>query len=234
MTWRRSCDSCGKLSKLDSCGFDRASGRRCFHEPVKVVFAQALTKRSITSLQTIFRPRLLCHFQSDSLVFSRKALSISRRWRELRQRRGVQRPSGETAHAEAISAQSERFRQSSGIRLYSVLGSGCCLFLVSAMSPASLAMTAWGLGGVFFVFLILIVLQRFGKLPSSSLGFLFSSARNRRDDGAADYEPRIAGQSRSSSMVGTNQPISANEAHEIKVTSANTWIPAKSGRNRKK
>jgi hypothetical protein len=114
------------------------------------------------------------------------------------------------------------------------LGSGCCLFLVSAMSPASLAMTAWGLGGVFFVFLILIVLQRFGKLPSSSLGFLFSSARNRRDDGAADYEPRIAGQSRSSSMVGTNQPISANEAHEIKVTSANTWIPAKSGRNRKK
>ena len=114
------------------------------------------------------------------------------------------------------------------------LGSGCCLFLVSAMSPASFAMTAWALGGALSVFLTLIVLQRFGKLPNTNLGFLFSSARNRRDDGAAEYEPRIAGQSRSSSMVGTNQPISAKEAHDINVTSANTWVPAKSGRNRKK
>lgn len=114
------------------------------------------------------------------------------------------------------------------------LGSGCCLFLVSAMSPTSFAMTAWGLGGALSVFLTLIVLQRFGKMPNANLGFLFSSARNRRDDGAADYEPRIAGQSRSSSVVGTNQPISAREAHEIKVTSANTWVPTKSGRNQKK
>ena len=114
------------------------------------------------------------------------------------------------------------------------LGSGCCLFLVSAMSPTSFAMTAWGLGGALSVFLTLIVLQRFGKMPNANLGFLFSSARNRRDDGAADYEPRIAGQSQSSSVVGTNQPISAREAHEIKVTSANTWVPAKSGRNQKK
>ncbi|MEJ7592700.1 MAG: hypothetical protein WKF77_14215 [Planctomycetaceae bacterium] len=129
-------------------------------------------------------------------------------------------------------------RNDSGSLLASVfilaLGSGCCLFLVSAMSPASFAITAWGLGGVVSVFLTLIVLQRFGKMPNTNLGFLFSSARNRRDDGAADYEPRVAGQSRSSSMVGTNQPISAKEAHEIKVTSANTWVPARSGRNRKK
>lgn len=129
-------------------------------------------------------------------------------------------------------------RNDSGSLLASVfilaLGSGCCLFLVSAMSPASFAMTAWGLGGALSVFLTLIVLQRFGKFSNTNLGFLFSSSRNRRDDGAADYEPRIAGQSRSSSMVGTNQPISAKEAHEIKVTSANTWVPAKSGRNRKK
>ncbi len=129
-------------------------------------------------------------------------------------------------------------RNDSGSLLASVLiltlGSGCCLFLVSAMSPASFAGTAWGLGGAFSVFLTLIVLQRFGKMPNTNLGFQFSSARNRRDDGAADYEPRIAGQTRSSSIVGTNQPISAKEAHEIKVTSPNTWVPAKSGRNRKK
>ena len=129
-------------------------------------------------------------------------------------------------------------RNDSGSLLASVLiltlGSGCCLFLVSAMSPASFAGTAWGLGGALSVFLTLIVLQRFGKMPNTNLGFQFSSARNRRDDGAADYEPRIAGQTRSSSIVGTNQPISAKEAHEIKVTSPNTWVPAKSGRNRKK
>jgi len=129
-------------------------------------------------------------------------------------------------------------RNDSGSLLASVfilaLGSGCCLFLVSAMSPKFFAMTAWGLGGALSVFLTLIVLQRFGKIPNTNLGFLLSSARNRRDDGVADYEPRIAGQSRSSSAVGTNQPITAKEAHEIKVTSANTWVPAKSGRNRKK
>ena len=129
-------------------------------------------------------------------------------------------------------------RNDSGSLLASVfilaLGSACCLFLVSAMSPAAFARTAWGLGGALSVFLTLIVLQRFGKIPNTNLGFLFSSARNRRDDGASDYEPRIADQSRATSRVGTNQPISAQEVHEIKVTSANTWVPAKSSRNRKK
>ncbi len=95
-------------------------------------------------------------------------------------------------------------------------------------------MTAWGLGGALSLFLTLIVLQRFGKLPNTNLGFLFTSARNRRDDGRAAYEPRIVGQTRSSSTVGSNKPISALEAHELKVTSANTWVPAKSERNRKK
>ncbi len=129
-------------------------------------------------------------------------------------------------------------RNESGSLLASVfilaLGSSCCLFLVFAMSPTLFATTAWGVGGGLSVFLTLIVLQRFGKLPNTSLEFMFSSSHNRRDDGAADYEPRIAGQSRSSSAVGTNQPITAKEAHEMKVTSANTWVPAKSGRNRKK
>ena len=113
------------------------------------------------------------------------------------------------------------------------LGCGGCLFLVAAMSPASFAKTAWWMGGVVVAFLTLVVLQRFGKIPKGSIGFLLSSSKNRRDDGAKDYEPRIAGQSKSST-VGTNQPISAREAHEIQVTSANTWVPANSARGRKK
>ena len=115
-----------------------------------------------------------------------------------------------------------------------VLGFGGCLFVVSALSPESFLKAAAILGGVLTVFFTLIVLFRFGKSPHTSLGFLFSSTRNRRDDGVSDYEPRIANQSRSSTTAGTNQPITAKEAHEIQVTSANTWVPASSGRRRKK
>lgn len=113
------------------------------------------------------------------------------------------------------------------------LGCGSCLFLVAAMSPDSLGTTACWLGGVFAVFVTLVVLQRFGKIPNGSLSFLLSSSRNRLDDGLKDYEPRFAGKSRSASTLGTNQPISARDAHEIQITSANTWIPANSNRRRK-
>jgi len=112
------------------------------------------------------------------------------------------------------------------------LGAGCCLFLVAAMSPASLGTTACWLGGIFSAYLTLVVFQRFGKIPKGNLSFLLSSSRNRRDDGIKDYEPRIAGKSRSTTMLGTNQPISAKDAHEIQITSANTWVPANSSRRR--
>lgn len=112
------------------------------------------------------------------------------------------------------------------------LGCGSCLFLVAAMSPASLGTTACWIGGIFAVFATLVVLQRFGKIPNGSMIFLLSSSRNRRDDGLKDYEPRLVGKSRSAAIVGTNEPISAKDAHEIQITSANTWVPANSGRRR--
>ena len=148
--------------------------------------------------------------------------------------RGVRSPSEETGYAHAISPQSERIRKSVGVGLYS--GSRVVMLSVSSVCHVTdvVRTDSMGSGGGLSVFLTLIVLQRFGKLPNTSLEFMFSSSHNRRDDGAADYEPRIAGQSRSSSAVGTNQPITAKEAHEMKVTSANTWVPTKSGRNRKK
>ena len=113
------------------------------------------------------------------------------------------------------------------------LGSVCCLFLVAAMSPASLGTTACWIGGIFTVYMTLVVFQRFGKIPNANLSFLLSSSRNRRDDGIKDYEPRIAGKSRSALTVGTNQPISAQDAHEIQITSANTWVPASTNQRRK-
>jgi hypothetical protein len=128
-------------------------------------------------------------------------------------------------------------RNDSGSLLASVfimgLGAGCSLFTVAAMSPNSLPAAMWTVGGISVSFFTLIILQRFGKVPSGSLSFLLKSERNRRDDGVRDYEPRVMN-SVDSRVTGTNQPISAEEAHEIKVTSANTWVPAATRSRRKK
>lgn len=128
-------------------------------------------------------------------------------------------------------------RKESGSLLAAVfitaLGVGCCLFVVSAMSPASFSAAAWSLGGLLTVVFTLIVLFRYGRSPGTDSGFLLLSSRSRRDDGLGDYEPRVANQSTLSSATGTNRPISAKEVHEIQVTSANTWVPASSGRRRK-
>ena len=113
------------------------------------------------------------------------------------------------------------------------LGAGCSLFTVAAMSPASLPTAMWTVGGIVGAFMAFVILQRFGKAPNVDMGFILSSRRNKRDDGLADYEPRKAGD-RQHSIVGTNQPISAAEVHEIKVTSANTWVPANSASGRRK
>ena len=113
------------------------------------------------------------------------------------------------------------------------LGGGCSLFTVAAMSPASLPTAMWTVGGIIGAFMVFVILQRFGKVPSGDMGFILSSRRNKRDDGLAEYEPRKAGDPRPI-VVGTNQPISAAEVHEIKVTSANTWVPANSASGRRK
>jgi len=113
------------------------------------------------------------------------------------------------------------------------LGSGCCLFTVAALSPGSLPTTIWTLSGIVGCFMVLVVLQRFGKLPSTDLNFLLMSSKNRRTDGAADYQPRKATPERRG-PTGTNRPISAEEVHEIKVTSANTWVPAQSRTGKRK
>lgn len=128
-------------------------------------------------------------------------------------------------------------RNDSGSLLASVfilaLGGGSCIFTVAAMSPQSLPTALWTVGGVVGAFLLLVILQRFGKLPQTDLSFLLTAQKNRRDDGAADYMPRKANEHPSGSPTGTNRPISAEEAHEIKLTSANTWVPAPSRKRRK-
>ncbi len=112
------------------------------------------------------------------------------------------------------------------------MGGGCCLFTVAALYPQSFTLAASIIGGVGAVFIIFAVLQRTGRLPSNTLSFLFVSTKNKRDDGANDYLPRRATDSRPM-IQGTNRPISADEAHEIRVTSPNTWVPSPAKRKRK-
>lgn len=113
------------------------------------------------------------------------------------------------------------------------LGAGCAIFTVSAMSPESFAVAASTVGAIVGMFIVFVVMQRFGKLPKMDMGFLVSSHRNRSDDGVSDYEPRKVGEARIVAE-GTNRPISAEEAQELKITSPNTWVPAKSRRGRRK
>lgn len=126
-------------------------------------------------------------------------------------------------------------RNDAGSMLASVfiltLGAGCALFTVAAMSPESLPAALWTVGSIVGGFIVIVILHRFGKLPKADLGFLVSSQKNRRDDGAADYLPRKAGEGRITAP-GTNRPISAEEAQELKVTSPNTWVPSRSRGNR--
>lgn len=113
-----------------------------------------------------------------------------------------------------------------------VMGLGSCLFAVAAMAPNSVPIAAFALGTIFVLFLFCIVMQRFGKTPSIGLGFLSRAGKSRRDDGAGDYMPRKACEPRKLA-TGTNQPITAGEAHELRITSASTWIPAKGGKKRR-
>tara|TARA_B100001939_G_C16497558_1_gene428150 strand:- start:124 stop:540 length:417 start_codon:yes stop_codon:yes gene_type:complete len=63
---------------------------------------------------------------------------------------------------------------------------------------------------------------------NNSLELSLSIARNKPDDGIAahQYEPRLV-KNRHDEAEGTNQPITADEAHELRISSANTWVPSR-------
>jgi hypothetical protein len=107
------------------------------------------------------------------------------------------------------------------------LGTGGCLFTVAAMSPRSI------LGGVIVLFISFVIFQRFGRAPKADLGFLFSSRRNKRDDGLSDYTPRIP-RHQAAGEAASKRPITAEEAHEIQISSANTWVPASGRKHRER
>ncbi|MFM7056151.1 MAG: hypothetical protein ACKO2P_04420 [Planctomycetota bacterium] len=125
-------------------------------------------------------------------------------------------------------------RDDSGSWLASLLilavGLGFCAFLALASDPRSALTACSVLAGILGVFLLLNRLNRAGRLTSLNLSFLSISSRSRRDDGIHDYQPRKA--AAASAKATPNQPITAGEARELRMTSSSTWIPAQ-GRKKK-
>lgn len=110
------------------------------------------------------------------------------------------------------------------------IGGGFCTFVALTASPDALLIAA--IVGLCTVGLFVMVhlLNRSGFGSRFGLGFMFVSSRNRRDDGLQDYQPRKVG-SQSSVGTGGNQPITAGEARELRLTSASTWIPSRGGKS---
>ena len=125
-------------------------------------------------------------------------------------------------------------RDDSGSWLASLLilavGLGFCAFLAISSAPESALIPCLILSGILGLFVLLNRLNRAGRLTALNPRFLSLSSRNRRDDGEREYQPRKA--CAPSSAASPNQPITAGEARELRLTSSSTWIPAQ-GRKQK-
>ena len=130
-------------------------------------------------------------------------------------------------------------RDDAGSMLASVIiivgGAGVCAFIAGTSSSDSSGVMLGIAVAVAVLLIAMIIWLRYGRRPEGGLGFWLSLGRNHREDGlAAQYRPRKVRDKSSETPVGTNQPITAEEVHEIQESSANTWVPSriKEGRRR--
>ena len=109
-----------------------------------------------------------------------------------------------------------------------VIGTGLCCFMCLTESSDFSDWMLIVLPALAVLTISLIVRYRYGRGTSGSLTFWHSVASNHPDDGlAGQYRPRKVKDSRSNAPPGTNRPITADEAHDLRITSANTWVPSK-------
>jgi len=133
----------------------------------------------------------------------------------------------------------ERQRDDSGSMLASVivivLGTGLCCFLCLTDSSAFGYWMLTLLPVTALLAIFMIVRYRYGRGEVGSLAFWNAFVRSPPDDGiAAQYRPRKVKDGRSMATTGIRQPITAQEAHELQTTSANTWVPARTLKQEKK
>ncbi|MEZ6132170.1 MAG: hypothetical protein R3C59_26215 [Planctomycetaceae bacterium] len=115
-----------------------------------------------------------------------------------------------------------------------VLGTLLCCFLC-LLSPSDFS--NWMLAllpATALLMIFLIARYRYGRGEVGSLAFWNAFARSPPDDGiAAQYRPRKIRHRSSATTIGGLEPITAQEAHELRITSANTWVPSRTVKPRK-
>ena len=130
-------------------------------------------------------------------------------------------------------------RDDAGSMLASVIiivgGAGVCAFIAgTSSSDASAAMLGFVVTAAVFL-ITFIIWFRYGRRSENGLRFWLSLSRNHREDGiAAQYRPRKVRDKSAETPVGTNQPITAEEVHDIQESSANTWVPTRHRQSRQR
>lgn len=133
-----------------------------------------------------------------------------------------------------MGKKSFRRRDDSGSMLATVivivLGAGLCSFLCVLADQNQNGLLLGGIIGGALLAIVGLLVFRYGRMQDSSLAFWLAASKNHRDDGLKDYQPEKAKSRGPSRPLGSNKPISAEEAREIQKTSSSTWVPARGNR----
>ena len=114
-----------------------------------------------------------------------------------------------------------------------IFGGAALCGLITLMDAKQSDWVFWGVIASAFLFVAFIIRLRYSNGNSrSNLGFWSSVKHNPADDGiAGQYRPRRVKTRANEVRTGTQQPITAQEAREIKDSSANTWVPSRDRSN---
>ncbi|MCA9084038.1 MAG: hypothetical protein KDA81_08285 [Planctomycetaceae bacterium] len=134
-----------------------------------------------------------------------------------------------------MSKKLRNSRDDAGSMLASLIvigvGTGLCGFLslLGSADQATIVIPIIMLVSVILLFGLTWLRRDTSIRSPSGLSFWLSLSRTHRDDGiAAQYRPRRVKGPGDESAPGTNRPITAEEVHEIQITSINTWVPSRS------
>ena len=115
------------------------------------------------------------------------------------------------------------------------VGAGLCCFVCLADSSDFGVILSLAVVMVALFMLFGITWYRYSQSGGQSLVFWHAVARNNREDGlAAQYRPQIVNDRGAQQPVGTNKPITASEARELRVTSSRTWVPSRTASQKQK
>ncbi|MCP4783115.1 MAG: hypothetical protein GY903_25365 [Fuerstiella sp.] len=109
-------------------------------------------------------------------------------------------------------------------------GAGLSSFVGLALASSAYDWIVIAVVATALLMLGLLTSYRYFRNEEANLGFWNAVARNHREEGlASQYRPRKVEDGEEKEPVDPNKPITADEVHEIHVTSSNTWVPS-SGR----